>query len=93
MPCFLCDNTLKIRPCVHPTGIVNKEELDEIAKIRLTSEEVKIYIESIKNLHDKCPCIDCLVRVVCLNEKQTVTQSINSLCDEYKTLVHFKTTL
>lgn len=90
MPCLLCDNSLHVRPCDHPTGII--DNLDEILKLSLTLDEKKIYIEAIKNLHDHCPCRTCIVRVKCLTENQTQDQSIKSICVEYRKVVNFKIT-
>ncbi len=58
MPCKFCIHVYSEKPCL--THLNYKKEPDKFSEF---SEYWIIYYERIRN---KCPCIDCLVKIVCL---------------------------
>jgi len=71
MPCFLCNAIYKDKPC----------ESNEIKIIDKPCENYnkKYLIKYFELIHDNCPCINCVVRIVCENERLN--------CPEYLTLL------
>lgn len=60
MPCTICNALFHTRPCEHPSGIL--EYYDKLIKItNFSSYILAVY----KDLHDICPCKECLVKIVC----------------------------
>ena len=71
MPCKLCDQIYDGKPC--NKGRVKFKDTS-IANIN------KIYLENMfETLSEACPCVECLVRVVCLKNRLE--------CESYLTLL------
>jgi len=85
MPCRVCERSTTISPCKHIDGIITTKEFMSIAIMdTLPSISLSRYVKIFKNLHDNCPCKECLVNPICAGTKNYKS---NELCDAYKRLV------
>jgi hypothetical protein len=85
MPCRVCERSAIISPCKHPDGIITITEFMDIAIMdTIPSISLSRYVKIFKNLHDNCPCKECLINSICANK---VNYNANELCDIYKNLV------
>lgn len=65
MPCLTCRNTFKVTPCEHKDGIINTFNLTSYILPESSVVFEKTVFKLFKNLHDRCPCKECLVKVMC----------------------------
>jgi len=80
MPCILCNRSVTIIPCKHINGILTIEEFVSISKLNPNpSLSLLTYTNAYKNLHDDCPCKDCLIKPMCCEDNKAT-----DLCDAYK---------
>jgi hypothetical protein len=85
MPCRVCERSTTISPCKHTDGIISAKEFMDIAIMdTIPSISLSRYVKIFKNLHDNCPCKECLINSICAN---TTNYKSNELCDTYKNLV------
>lgn len=84
MPCNVCENIFKVRPC-ETTGVTlsvqsGLESLGSKYITKLYQEYLLPYINSVyKDLTLFCPCKECLVRSACIN---------GASCDQYTELMN-----
>jgi len=87
MPCIICRETLAILPCEHRTGVISGEfELDHIVVNKgswYQAKESMLYIEGYKELHDRCPCKNCLIKTICA----VGDHAGEDICDLYKSIM------
>jgi hypothetical protein len=67
MPCTSCNNIFMILPCKHSDGNLDMSSVSITKHISRHSADdfKKTVIKLYKSLHDDCPCIECLVKVIC----------------------------
>lgn len=73
MPCPVCKLSFNTNPCEHQTGIITldtKENIVEHISLVLTSflkgSTLHRFMEALYlELHNNCPCKECLVKVMC----------------------------
>jgi hypothetical protein len=67
MPCTSCSNTFGLEPCKHSDGNLNVDDIPLSKYISKNSQDDfrKTVIKLYKNLHNDCPCIECLVKMIC----------------------------
>lgn len=87
MPCPVCKLSFNVNPCEHQTGIITldtKESIVEHITPVLTSylkgSTLNKFMEALYlQLHNNCPCIECLVKVMCTE---------GHACEKYNKLLH-----
>lgn len=85
MPCGLCELTFNSKPCEHPTGILTREEalIVNFSTLKFRNSYADYVMAYHKTLHSKCPCISCLVKMICYKD-----YSIEMVeCEEYSILM------
>jgi len=94
MPCNVCTKIFPSKPCEHPTGILTESELlqskffsESISRQHLIPYIIEVY----NDLHSSCPCIECLVKMICspYNDKVTIRcRPYNELLDRSKPIFY-----
>lgn len=74
MPCQACNNVFFVTPCVSKTGIITPKGIKNIkergffvsSEKRNGKEKVMKYVSNFyMDMHNACPCIQCLVKMIC----------------------------
>lgn len=81
MPCGLCELTFRSKPCEHKTGVLTDKEalIVNFSSLRFRNSYVNYIIAYHKTLHSKCPCINCLVKMMCYKDTATEIEE----CEAY----------
>jgi hypothetical protein len=80
MPCKTCHELFVITPCKHSTGIFTKELL------KRGHESVAELTHYYLLLKERCPCKECLIKMMCLEGDQCrVSTYVGNVYVEYFT--------
>ena len=90
MPCLICKKTILVFPCEHKDGIINKDNFKEVTIQKdlrdwYLENELLVYIEAYKELHDRCPCKDCLLKTMCMRED---VEDLDEICEKYSGIIN-----
>jgi len=90
MPCIICRDTLKTSPCEHRTGIISDYEFETEMVIDggrgwFKASHLPVYVVGYKELHHKCPCKECLIKMICTKNSNDADTS--DICEEYYKLI------